>query len=420
VKLFWVPTRLQPTDLVMLWLVIVWVVYFDLLLPSRRRAQRVPRVFGPALSAPEELVLLGLAALAVSEFLVTVMRFGTFGSGLGQAKPFIYLFAGYLLLRGMLCRASRSDCIDLLTSLVVVNTIAAGLFFLHQGLHLSIYTGVIEHTTLSFQGVQLTRSFYFMPQLLSLSLAFCFAKSRWGVFWTGVVIVNLAAVWVSYTRILLVVVVVELAVVLGVRLLKRRQGGRAVRRALALGTMAVALGAIAFAALPADSHYFSSRIASTTQSGGVTGDANVQSRFGDWRHVYDAIGPESHIFGQGYASAGQAPLAGDIGSMSADLMWVPVLYRLGLLGVAGLALLYGLSAWRAMRMGLSGWDDAEFLALVLVGALVGQFLEGMTSFTILYPTRYPMGLWLFALLAGEACRRRAERTAVMSVATSTG
>ena len=56
-----------------------------------------------------------------------------------QAKGFIYLFVGYFLLRGMLCRASREDTLDFVKALVVVNTIAAGLFILHQGLHLPIY-----------------------------------------------------------------------------------------------------------------------------------------------------------------------------------------------------------------------------------------------------------------------------------------
>ena len=140
----------------------------------------------------------------------------------------------------------------------------------------------------------------------------------------------------------------------------------------------------------------------------------MENRLDKWRRAYDAVGPESHVFGQGYASAGQAPLAGDIAWMSADLMWLPVLYRLGLMGVAGVVVLYGLFVWRALRMGLSGWDDSEFLALILLGTLVGQFLGAMTSFTIMDPLRYPMGLWLFAFVTAEACRRRDERAAIMS------
>ena len=168
-RLFWVPGRLEPVDLMMIWLVIVWLVFFDFPLPARRRAVQGSRVFGPALSSPEEFVLIGIAALAALELPLTVLRFGAIGPALGEAKGFIYLFVGYFLLRGMFSRASRRDTIDLVTALVVVNTIAAGLFVLHQGLHLPIYEGVTEYQTLVFGGQVITRSFYFMPQLIALA-----------------------------------------------------------------------------------------------------------------------------------------------------------------------------------------------------------------------------------------------------------
>jgi O-antigen ligase len=94
--------------------------------------------------------------------------------------------------------------------------------------------------------------------------------------------------------------------------------------------------------------------------------------------------------------------------MSSDLVWVPVFYRFGLLGVALVVLLYATMGWRATRLGLSGDGDSEFLALILLGVVVGTFLEGFVSWTFLNPARYPMGFWLFALVAAEACRRRSE------------
>jgi hypothetical protein len=409
-KPFWIPGRLASADHVMLWLVVVWVLTFDLLLPERRRAEQRPRVFGPALSSPEEFVLVGFAGLATLELVLTVLRFGELSLTLGQAKGFVYLFAGYFLLRGILCHASRSDSLDLLTSLVVVNTLAAGLFVLHQGLHLPIYAAV-EYQTITFMGQQFTRSFYFMPQLLTLSLAFCFAKPKWSVFWVAVMIVTLAALWVSYTRSLLLIAVAVFFVVLGVRLLKARQAGRAVRRALAIVAIVGVFGVVAFASLPVQSRYFVSRITATTQTGSVVGDTNLQNRMEKLRRVYAWIAPESHVLGQGYVTAGQEPTAKDIEWMSADLVWVPVLYHLGVLGVAAVLLLYGAAGWRALSMSLSGDEEAEFVALVLLGALAGTLIESLFSVSFLNAARYPMGLWLFALLGAEACRRRVESAA---------
>jgi O-antigen ligase len=255
-----------------------------------------------------------------------------------------------------------------------------------------------------------------MPQLLTLALAFCFAKPKWGPFWTVVLLLNMAALWVSYTRGLIVIAVVQLLVVLVLRMLKAGQAGRAIRRALTIGVIVVVAGAVAFAVLPVESRYFMSRIAETDESGTVTGDRNMQNRSRKMQRIYDSISTESVLLGQGYAAPGQEATADDIYWMSADVVWVPVLYRLGIIGVVGFIAAYGLFAWRALRLSLTGRGEAEFLTLVILAALVGQFLNGLTSWTILDPQRYAMGLWLFALLAAEACRRRAEAAAAVSVA----
>lgn len=410
VKVFWVPARLAPADHVMLWLVIVWVVYFDLLLPGRRRAAGSPGLFGPRLSAPEELVLVGLAAYCALELGLTVLRFGDVSSAVGQAKGFIYLFAGYFLLRGMLAHAGRGQTIHFITALVGVNTIAALLFVAHQGLHLPIYE-VTEYQTITFMGQQLTRSFYFMPQLLILAVAASIAQRRWTVWWGAVFVVTLSALWISYTRSLLVIAVAEVVIVLGVRLLKARQAGLAIRRALLLGAIVLLFVGAAFLVVPVQSQYLLSRIGMATASGSVVADANLQNRQHKMERIYSWIGSESHLLGQGFASPVQNPPAGDVEWMSADLVWVPVLYRLGLIGLAGVVALFAAAAWRALSLSITGDGEAEFLGLVFLGALVGVFLEGFVSWTVLNPARYPMGLWLFALLAAEACRRREEAVA---------
>ena len=409
-KPFWIPGRLSTTDHVLMWLVIVWILYFDLLLPTRWRTVKRPRVFGPALSAPEEVVLLGIAAWVVIELGFTVLRFSDLGSALGEAKGFIYLFVGYFLLRGMLCQASRDDTLDFIKVLILANTAAAGLFFLHQGLHLHLYDAT-EYKVLTFMGQTLTRSFTFMPQFSLLALAYCYARRDWGLLWVGVLIVTLAALWVSYTRSLLAIAAVELLAILLVRLSKSHQAGMAIKRGLSIVAILVVLGGVAFVALPAQSGYFLSRIHMATGSGSVTGDPNLQNRIDKLRTVWGWIGPEGHFTGQGFATASQDPPGANIPWMASDLVWVPWLYRLGLVGVALLVALYALAGWRMLDLAVTGADDAEFLALVLFGALVGSFLESAVSWTLLNPDRYAMGLWAFALVAAEACRRRAESVA---------
>ncbi|HEY5169428.1 MAG TPA: hypothetical protein VIK03_08575 [Thermoleophilia bacterium] len=406
-KIFWIPGRLAPSDHVMLWLVITWVVYFDLLLPSFQRSEERPRLFGPALSTPEEVVLVGIILLAALQLVLTAARYGEIGAALTQVKGIAYLFAGYFLIRGMLCRAGRRDTLDFIKALVLVNTLAALLFVLHQGLHLPVYL-VTEYQTMTFMGQRITRSFYFMPQLLSLAIAYVFARRSWDVLWVGVVLVTLAALWVSYTRSLLVIAVAELVVVLGVRLLKARQAHLVVRRVATLAAVVLVLGVVAYTALPVQSQYFLSRIGMATSSGSVTGDPNLQNRLDKMKRVYAWIGAEGRYVGDGFTAPSQDAAVSSIQLMSSDLVWVPVLFRFGLTGVALVVLLYAAMSWRALRLSLSGDGDAEFLALVLLGVAVGTFLEGFVSWTFLNPVRYPLGLWVFAFVAAEACRRRGE------------
>lgn len=406
-KIFWVPARLASADLIMIWLVIVWAVTFDLLLPSFRRSDPRPQLLGPALSTPEEAVLLGLVALAVVQVVLTAMRYGGLGPELTEVRWFAYLFVGYFLLRGILCRADRADTLDFIKVVVLVNALAAALFILHQGLHLPVYIAV-EYQSFVFMGQVITRSFYFMPQLLALAIAYVFARRSWSLLWVGVVLVTLTALWVSYTRSLLVIAVAELVVVLGVRLFKSRQATLVLRRVVTMVVIVVVLGVVALSVLPVQSEYFLSRIGMATSSGSVASDPNLQNRIRKVRTVDKWISTEGRYVGAGFTAPSQNTVAAQVETMSADLVWVPVLYRFGLIGVALLGLLYATTGWRVLHLSLRGEGDAEFLSVVLLGVVVGTFLEGFVSWTILNPSRYPLGLWVFALVVAEACRRREE------------
>jgi len=408
-RVFSVPARLSPADHLMIWLVVVWVLSFDLALPAERRDEPRTRLFGPRLAGTEEAAVIAFTALTALELVLTLLRFGAVGDALGAAKPYLYLFAGYFLLRGILCRADRRDTLDFIKALVVVNTIAAGLFILHQGLHLPVYEAT-EYQVVSFMGQRLTRSFYFMPQLFALTLAYVYAKPKWSPFWVGVLVVSLGALWISYTRSLLLIAVAELVAVLGVRLLKQRQAGLVVRRAAGLLAVVLVVGAVVISLLPVQSGYVLSRFSQASSSGGLVSDPNMQNRERKLSTTLAWIGGGSRLLGEGLVSAAEDPHAADVEWMSADLVWVPVLFRFGLLGVAVVAAVYVSAAWRATRLALSGAGEAELMALILLGLVVGLFLEGFVSWTFLNSSRYPLGLWFLALLAAEAHRRRAGAT----------
>ena len=414
-KPFWLPSQwTEPADHMMLWLLVTWIVYFDLLLPGRRRSVRERQLFGSRLSAPEEIVLVGLAAYVLFKVATTAVQYMDLGSALYEARISLYVFAGYFLLRGILSHAGRRETVDFLAAIVVVNTIAAGLYVLHQGLHLYIYAGAMEYQYLVYKGEVLTRSFYFMPQYLPLAIAFCAAKRKWNVFWLSVLAVTLAAIWVSYTRALVLVAIVEIVVILIFRLLKQRDAWPAAKRVLQIIlVMGVFVGA-AVTLLPTQSAYLLSRISETRSYGSVLEDNNLQFRLNESRTTYEWVGGDNRLLGVGFPSSAQDARVTEVGKMSPDLVWVPTIWNLGLLGVAGLAGLFIAFAWRATSMSLASEGDAAFLSAVLLGVIVGVFLLGFVEWTVLDPWHTPLALWFFALPAVERCRQRAEARQAMT------
>ena len=411
---FWVPSQWMPADHMMFWLLVTWIIYFDLVLPRRRRSVRGRHLFGPRLSAPEEIVLVGLAAYMLFKVGTTAVHYMDLGTAIGEARIPLYVFAGYFLLRGILCHAGREETVDFLAAVVVVNTIAAGLYVLHQGLRLYIYAGAVEYQYIVVNGETLTRSFYFMPQYLPLAIAFCAAKHKWSLPWLGVLAVTLAAIWVSYTRALVLVAIVEILVILAVRLLKQRDAWPAVKRSLQIILVMGVFVAVAVALLPTQSAYFFSRIAETRSSGSALEDNNLQVRLGWWRTTYEWLGGDNLLLGVGFPSSAQDVRVTEVGIMAPDLVWVPTVWNLGLLGVAGLAGVFIAFAWRATSMSLASEGDAAFLSNVLLGVTVGVFLLGFVEWTIFDPWHTPLALSFLALLTIEACRQRAEaRQSVM-------
>ena len=171
-----------------------------------------------------------------------------------------------------------------------------------------------------------------------------------------------------------------------------------------------------FALLPTQSAYLVSRLRSTTSSGSAVHDTDLQNRVTKMKTTYQWIGSDGHLQGAGFASAAQDPRVTEIEVMAADIVWVPLLYRLGLLGVVGFACLFILAGWRATSLSLSVGGDAEFLSVVLLGTIVGLFLQGFVSWTLLDPARTPMALWFLALLTAERSRRQTEAAQSQAVA----
>jgi hypothetical protein len=397
---FWVPGRFDVNFLIFFWLVIVWLLCTDLLLPAVHGEARVRR-FGGKLSLPEEGIILVLAAATVVQLVLTIAQHGDPATAWSEALRFVYLLAGYFLVRAIVSTASLDEVLGFVRALVIVSTGSAALFVLHQAVHLDIYAGE-EYLTTTFLGQTITRSFYFMPQLLLLSIAYIFSRRSWNVWTITALLVNLTAVWISYTRSLVVIAVVVIAISLLVRVFKGSQAGIALRHAVTIG---VVLGALAFGVtqfFPVQSQFFLGRISEATAASSVSEVGEVQVRERKMLTTYRSIAQADATLGAGWVSAAQDPMADRVERMQADIVWVPILYRLGVVGVGIFVAAFALYAWRAAKLAASRSRDVELFGIIWLCVIVGTFLEGFVSWTFMQPYRYAMGLWAFAFLGAVA------------------
>ena len=405
-RVFSMPHRLSQATITLVWLAFVWLLSADLLLPHVKGVRR--RVLGPRL-LPEETVLVLIAGLILVNTVVTAVERGNLSSALGQAAGMLYLLVGYVLVRAIVSQVPAKEVIDFLWALVVLNTIVACLFILHQGLGLHVYTLGEYHYDI-FQGVVITRTFSFMPPLFFLAVAFTFAQRRWDVPTYLVAGINVAAILVSYTRTMLLMVLVAGLTVVVVRLLRRRQAGLAIRRVVTLSVVALVLGIVAFAFLPAQTEYFGKRISRATAH--FTTDPSYEARTARLRLVYAQVVEADVLVGKGFASESQDSTVAAMKTWTADGDWIPVLYRLGFAGVVLFALLFFAYCARAFWLALYGSGESEFLGLVFLTFLLTLLIGGLAGWNIMVPDRIALGLWPFAFVAAEAGRSRQElRTA---------
>ena len=397
VKIFWIPQRLGASTMIMVWLVVVWVISMDLVLPGAE-SRRPRRLFGPPLRLPEELILATLAAVILLQIVVSVIRFGDALAVLGQASGWLYLLVGYLLVRGMVAMAPTADVVKFLSALVVVNAGAAVLYIANQALHVPLYSGSLSGVTV-FRGQLILRGFTFYPQLLLLTLAVLFAKPRWAWFDPLILLVNILAIWLSYTRSWLFVALVVLGVVLSVRLAKAQQTRLALRRlgGISLLLVVVAAGLLVF--LPAQSDYFVNRLSATQTTGGLASESSFAARRSFIVATYRLAVDTDPFLGVGFASPGEDAQLAAVQRWSADTLWVPVVYRLGLVGAAVFVAVFLAYLSRAALTALRFTGDCEYLGLVWLGVIAGTMMGTFVSWSVVNPNRFPLGLWPFAFLA---------------------
>lgn len=397
---FWMPGRFEPQTHIMGWLFVVWLV---IVIVGRDGKEGRKAPFGPARILPEEIPLVLIAAVIVVHAVTAAAATADAGGTLLAAKDLIYLLLGYLLVRGIVSRFSRAQVIEFLGAAVLANTVAAALYVVHQGFGVGIYQAG-EYFRTSYGGVEITRTFTFMPQLTLLALGYVLARPKWTAGWLVVLVITVLSVLVSYTRTLVITVVVAVVLAVVVRELKNPQASRFFRR-LAMITASVAIVVVLFSLLlPTQTSYLASRLGEFGSAGGAGQIGNWSVREFKYTSVEDVVVKNDALFGMGFPIEGSNPVDAKIYRYSSDMAWIPILYRTGYVGIALFGLLLTGFGLRALKLALSGEESRRYLGLTYLIAIVLTGLVGFTAWVFMQPQIAPMGLWILALAAGEALR----------------
>ena len=399
-RIFTMASRYGDMVPIVVWLVVIWLVC--LAFPSKSaESLREPATRAAFPILPEEVLLLLVGVIAVGHVFAQFASSGDMReAAAGGVLGFLSMILGYFLVRDIVRRATPSEVMDFLGLVVIANTVAAALFVLHQGLHIHVY-GQVEYSSVVFGGTVITRDFGFAPQLSALALAYVLARRRWTGRWLCVLVITALSIWVSYTRGLLLVIVVAFAVALLAPLAKRPDLDRFLRRAIAIVAVGVVMLWVVLAFLPTDSAFFAQRIRGFSGVFSGRGVANWGVRTNHFLTTEKIIAAKSVLFGAGFPST---PEAVTVYHWSADMAWIGVVYREGLVGLVLFGLIFAWFGVRAYGLFLARSGEAADLELIYLITLLLAFVSSFDSWTFMASATYPMGLWLLALMAAEALR----------------
>ena len=393
VKIFQVPGRILPV-LKMIWMIIFWLLPFIFQLYIGRGIKRSRQIAGTL-----DYLIIVLVFTTIVGLSVTLMTYPVTTGLIMEFFVLLSLFVGYFIIRDWSFSCKPEVLKGFLLSLVMVNTLSAVFYILHQGAGLGIYD-IEEYIEEIFGGERITRSFWFMPQFLFFSIAYLLVfRADRPLIYTVMLIINLGAVFITYSRSTLIVslfLIVFYFIILG---FKENRIGYIIKNIVLYMVIAV-IGLIAVIKIfPTNAQYFQDRFRELTEERSPYQINSLEYRIERTAGVVESIDAGKIIFGMGPVTEDQEPSVPAMKSITSDMVWTGVAYRWGLIGVVAFILLYVYAFLKSYKIFVKSTGLISLMALMFMIILVSQFLEGITSWTFLSGHGYATGLWYFAMVA---------------------
>lgn len=393
VKIFQVPGRILPV-LKMIWMIIFWLLPFIFQLYIGRGIRRSRQNAGIL-----DYLILVLIITTIIGLAISLMTYPVSDGIIMEFFMLLSLFIGYFIIRDWSFSCKPEVLKGFLLSLVMVNTLSAVLYILHQGAGLGIYD-IEEYIEEIFGGERITRSFWFMPQLLFFSIAYLLVfRADRPLIYTVMLIINLGAVFITYSRSTLIVslfLIVFYFIILG---FKENRIGYIIKNIVLYMVIAV-IGLIAVIKIfPTNAQYFQDRFRELTEERSPYQINSLEYRIERTAGVVESIDAGKIIFGMGPVTEDQEPSVPVMKSITSDMVWTGVAYRWGIIGIVVFILLYVYAFLKSYRIFVKSTGLISHMGLMFMIILVSQILEGITSWTFLSGHGYATGLWYFAMVA---------------------
>lgn len=393
VKPFQIPGSLQNI-LIFIWLFLLW------LLSKIVTKQKVEKHWYYNKLNASDLCILTLLIISIVGLIRTVNSHYPLIQGVIQ-EFFLetsLLFA-YFIIKDWFSFSKTEVIVEFLYTIVVVNSLSAVLFLLHQGFHFNIYT-TEEYLTESFDGQEITRSFWFMPQFLFFSVAFLLVFKKNYRFSLPLLIINLSAIIITYT-ISAIMITILIAIIYFLLVgLKDGRLGATIGNLLKYAIMAIAGFLIMWKLLPANINYLISRVSEHTESEYTVKEPNdMEVRFTNTKLMISKIDRDKIFLGMGPVTGYQSPKVTEMKGNTADIAWSGVIFYWGFIGLTIFVLLFLFSSMQAFNFFMKFDSITSDLALMLLLFIISQFIDSFDSWTFLSAHGVAVGLWYFALMS---------------------
>lgn len=345
--------------------------------------------------------------LIVSLIVITIIGFGVvlkdyyiLNDTYNRFIILISLFTGFFVFKDIVNRTETEVLNKFLFSIVILNSIAAVLYFVHQGLHISIYTTSKEYLAEIVDGETITRTFWFMPNLLFFSISYLLViKKSKSLINIILLVVNIMAVYISYTRTSLIIIVLILLVFYLLTGYKSMNFKKSIRGLILIAAAGITMFFTVSSFLPTSTKYFISRFKDLEKSPVDAHSNNLVYRFYKTGLVINKMDPVKTLFGYGPVTETQMLFMKYVKKATDDMAWAEIVFRWGFLGLIVFFLLYIVSIIKAFFLFMKTDGLISKLALLFLLVIFAQLVDSFTQSTIMYPNRFPLSLWHFGILS---------------------